>query len=284
MRNTPVDFSIVIPTYNRADSLPRTIKSVLDQRKQGWELIVVDDGSDDGTRDLMKNYSNDTRIRYIYQQHQGVSVARNTGVNFAEGSNLIFLDSDDIFFPDLIEMLSQKTCLEYDLICWEVRKLIDGRVSLWQPENLGKLFNNIKATFLAGSVCYRKDLFMKAGGYDPKMSFGENYELGIRISQFPDLKIIYLEEPLMQYTVDTQNRTSNLLMNRFYSHVHQFKKHREKYDKDRRAKATMSYLIAFTLEKLNRKTAALKYYKSSWVSCPWRTKPFLKILYLSLLK
>ena len=85
--------SIVMPTYNRRDTIERAIDSVVAQTFRDWELIVVDDGSTDGTRDLVAGL--DPRVRMIVQENQGVGGARNTGMAAAEGALIAFLDSDD---------------------------------------------------------------------------------------------------------------------------------------------------------------------------------------------
>lgn len=89
-------FSIIIPTFNRAQFIKRAIDSVLAQSYSNWELLVVDDGSTDNTRDVVMQYCNaDKRIKYIYQQNQRVSAARNRGMEACNGDYLCFLDSDD---------------------------------------------------------------------------------------------------------------------------------------------------------------------------------------------
>ena len=86
-------FSIIIPTYNRAAFLPKAIESVLAQTYTDWELIVVDDGSTDNTREVVAQY-NDERIIYIYQENAERSAARNNGISQAKGDFICFMDSD----------------------------------------------------------------------------------------------------------------------------------------------------------------------------------------------
>jgi len=95
--------SVVIATYNRADLLPETIESVLNQRFQDFELIVVDDGSTDGTREVLGAYG--ARLRYIYQENRGPSAARNLGVRNARGAWIAIQDSDDLMTPEHLETL-----------------------------------------------------------------------------------------------------------------------------------------------------------------------------------
>ncbi len=87
--------SIVMPTYNRGDTIRRAIESVLAQRFEDWELVVIDDGSTDGTRDLVAGI--DPRVRVVVQENQGVAGARNTGLGESRGALIAFLDSDDVW-------------------------------------------------------------------------------------------------------------------------------------------------------------------------------------------
>ncbi len=274
--------SFIIPSFNRAHSLPSAIDSIYRQSSSNWELIIVDDGSWDKTKDTVKPYLKDSRIKYFYQENSGVSVARNFGVNKSSGDFIIFLDSDDCFREDLVKKINEIGPSNYDLICWQVEREIDGKKFIQKPANLGKLYNGITAVFLAGSVCYKKSIFVEAGGYDKNMSFGENFELGLRLSENKDLKIKILDIPLLYYSIDTTNRTSNSIQNRLNSYIHQYEKHKDKYQQDYKANSLMNYLIGYSLEKSNNKPAALQWYKNSWRANPLNLKPMLKLLYLSI--
>ena len=92
-----MNISVIIPTFNRKKNLDRTINSVLNQTFQPFEIIVVDDGSTDGTKEWVPYYY--PNIKYIYQSNAGVRAARNKGINIAKGDWLAFLDSDDEWFP-----------------------------------------------------------------------------------------------------------------------------------------------------------------------------------------
>lgn len=96
-------FSVVIPTYNYAEYIERSIKSVCEQSEKDFEIIVVDDGSKDNTQEIVERVIDqglENNIKYIYQENQGVSVARNTGVKNSSGYYIWFLDSDDILLPN----------------------------------------------------------------------------------------------------------------------------------------------------------------------------------------
>ena len=89
-------FSIIIPAFNRAHLISKAIDSVIAQTFEDWELIIVDDGSTDNTKDLICNYQEkDSRINYIFQKNAERSAARNNGIANAKGEYICFLDSDD---------------------------------------------------------------------------------------------------------------------------------------------------------------------------------------------
>lgn len=95
--------SVVIPTYNRCDYIKESLDSVLSQIFSGFEVIVVDDGSTDGTEEIIRPYLN--RIRYLRQENRGAAVARNVGVRNAEGAYVAFMDSDDLSAPGHLQIL-----------------------------------------------------------------------------------------------------------------------------------------------------------------------------------
>ena len=97
-----IEVSIILPTFNRLDVIGRAVASILMQSHQDWELIVVDDGSTDGTRARIESL--DPRIRYIEQSNQGVYVARNTGLRAARGRFVTFMDSDDEWLPHFLAL------------------------------------------------------------------------------------------------------------------------------------------------------------------------------------
>jgi GT2 family glycosyltransferase len=97
--------SVVIPTFDRAYCVARTIQSALDQTHQNLEVLVVDDGSTDGTKDLIhRSFGSNPRVRYHYQKNEGVCSARNQGFAMAKGEYIALLDSDDIWFPWKLEL------------------------------------------------------------------------------------------------------------------------------------------------------------------------------------
>ena len=122
LRADPPQVSVIIPTYNRAGCLREAVDSVLFQEFRGFELIVVDDGSTDGTSQLLRKYGGS--IRVLRQENRGVSAARNAGIAASRGELIAFLDSDDIW-------LSGKLACQVEFFRWNPEILICQTEELW---------------------------------------------------------------------------------------------------------------------------------------------------------
>jgi glycosyltransferase involved in cell wall biosynthesis len=161
--------SVIIPTYNRANLLPRAIKSVLNQTFRDFELIIVDDGSTDNTRELVERFQKkDSRIKYFYKENGGPGSARNFGVKNARGNFVIFLDSDDMFLSGLLEEEIKYTNEFKIIMCgaWVVN-----------------LENNKIINYIVGHTdccLFEKTLFEKFGYYDEERNFSEDVGLGVK--------------------------------------------------------------------------------------------------------
>jgi glycosyltransferase involved in cell wall biosynthesis len=179
--------SVIIPTFNRGWAVKRAIDSVLGQTFKNFELIVVDDGSDDDTSDLLQKY--DARIVVIRQPNKGVSAARNLGILNAGGELISFLDSDDLWLP---EKLSRQTAF-FDhypeaLICqteeiWiRNNKRVNSKKRHQKPE--GMIFEQSLALCLVSpsAVMVRKKLLDEVGLFDEELPACEDYDLWLRIA------------------------------------------------------------------------------------------------------
>lgn len=213
--------SVVIPTYNRASYLGDAIDSVLQQTYANYEVIVVDDGSTDGTDNLIQTYGQ--RVRYIREKNQGVSVARNEGVRISGGDYIAFLDSDDIWMPDKlgrqISLLNRFP--ECDL-SFSPAWIVNARLDRIQGFPLfgGLAANEITLErlyltdiILIPTVLLRRDVFWAVGGFDPDIRFGEDWLFVLRLLSRGAL-VAYLSEPLasIRRHSPTQSHFPNLLL------------------------------------------------------------------------
>ena len=175
--------SVIVPTFNRAHALGRAVSSILEQTYRSFELIIVDDGSTDGTEMLAKGIS-DPRLHYIRQENGGVSLARNTGIAAASGELIAFLDSDDEAAPQWLEKLASLfTDPGVGLACAGIRRILEPAETevYLHPQAMGPTFDDVVALFLAGSFMVRSDLLRAAGGYANGLIGSENTELAMRL-------------------------------------------------------------------------------------------------------
>ncbi len=270
-------FSIIIPTFNRFHSILKSIESVLAQTSQNLELIIIDDGSTDNTGDAIQKYLVDTRIKYYFQENRGVSAARNKGLAESKGDFVIFLDSDDLLLPGLISKLNSLDLENLDLIFWEVKKLFEDRTEIWKPSKLEKIYNNITASFLAGSACYKRAIIIEVGGFDEKLHFGENYELGMRIAQIQELKYKVVDDIFLIYEIKAI-RENSLPLNKIAALKYLTKKHKYVYEQDPASYSRLLYQLGYLFEKINKNSEAREYFYKAWKVRPVYLKALIKVL------
>ncbi|SKB36891.1 Glycosyltransferase involved in cell wall bisynthesis [Salegentibacter holothuriorum] len=203
--------SIITPSFNRAYLLPRMIESVLRQTFKNWELIIMDDGSTDNTKEVVEAY-NDSRIKYFYTENSGAADKRNQGVEKSQYEFIIFLDSDDEVVSNwLTEFVHQIRKNKANIVsCGGQKCNSKGEViGTILPVNLGPLFQNIKANFMAGSILYHKRYFIESGGFDRNLKSGQHTDLFLRIiTDIPEieLKVFTINKPLVRVYLHTGTR------------------------------------------------------------------------------
>ena len=182
------EVSVIIPTYNRAPVLERAIGSVLGQSFRNFELIVVDDGSTDGTQDVLNSLGREHSFHCIRQINQGVSAARNHGIRVARGKWLAFLDSDDEWLPQKLEFQLEKSLEDSQcpLIHGEEIWIRDGvRVNPMKKHQKkgGDVFKDaVRLCCISPStVMLKKDLIAEVGFFREDFPVCEDYDLWLRI-------------------------------------------------------------------------------------------------------
>lgn len=178
--------SVVIPTFNHARYVVAAVDSALAQTRPPLEVIVVDDGSTDDTRDRLASYAG--RIRYIYQPNAGLSAARNAGIRAAGGGWVAFLDADDLFHPRKLELQAAAVVRHPDLALLGAQSFSDEPVRwpdvpddppvvrLRLPEVV------IRTPFAPSSVLARRDVFDAAGYFEPGLRSVEDRDMWVRLA------------------------------------------------------------------------------------------------------
>ncbi len=198
--------SVVIPTHNRKDLLPRAIKSAQNQTYKNIEIIVVSDGSTDGTDEIMKEIENqDRRICYIsYKPGKGGNYARNTGIKAAKGEYVAFLDDDDEWHKDKLEKQINivKSDPSIGLVCCGINSITEGvdYVTKYIPPatyDSSKLILMKNCIGSTTTVMVRKDIFERSGLFDEELGALQDYDLWIRICQHTHVGVV--KEPCVEY-------------------------------------------------------------------------------------
>ena len=181
-------FSIITPTYNRSERIADVIESIEKQDFVNWELIIVDDGSKDNTKEVVLRYSNkNNRIIYIYQSNQERSVARNTGISAAKGNYICFLDSDDYFQPSHLKELAKHIKLNTDKQFFFTDLTIktgdNFSIPLMRKYKLGEDFIEYCTTscIATSRACVKRTL-LDFEKFDPSIRISEDTDLWCRIA------------------------------------------------------------------------------------------------------
>ncbi len=212
--------SVIIATYNRANTICAAVDSVLEQTYPNIELIVVDDGSTDDTAEILNRYGD--KIQVVYQDNAGPAVARNRGVELSSGEIIAFLDSDDLWLPEKIE--KQVKALERfgnSVPCCLCNAFVEsqthpGTTSFdLAPLKIGPgpgLFTNVTEVLVTRSVLFnqavaiRRWAWEQVGGFDESLTYMEDHDLAVRLSLLGPWAII--REPLVVYHRGNQDALS----------------------------------------------------------------------------
>lgn len=179
--------SVIIPAYNSAKYLPDAIASVLEQTYTSYEIIVINDGSTDNTREVIEPYLD--RIRYFEQENQGVSATRNRGIYLARGDLIAFLDADDLFFPD--KLAKQAAILEAQpeigLVNSGFRLITEDGAEITTIERWHKIPELTPEVWLLhkpvlpSAMMFRKEWLLKVSGFDSRFFASEDVDIVLRM-------------------------------------------------------------------------------------------------------
>lgn len=215
MKQNPLLFSIIIPTYNRADSLGRCLESLAQQKFKNFEVLICDDGSTDNTRDIVDLFEQKLNQKYILNKNSGGPAGpRNIGVANARGEWLCFLDSDDWYAEDKLEYVSKMNLETVDFIYHNLfivqNDVVINQIKsrhLSNTDAYHDLLFNMNA-IPTSSVCVRKSIFDKTSGFlEKKEIIGlEDFQLWLNLAK-NGTRFKYIDKPLGFYFVGNDKLT-----------------------------------------------------------------------------
>ena len=226
------DISVVIPSYNHARYIGQAIESVIRQTHRNWELIVIDDGSTDGTRELLDTtYLGHPHIQIFYQDNRGAHHAINRGVSMAKGRNISILNSDDVYHPDRLQTLLAYSQVYLDSLIFTQLTPVDAQGIAMAPSHPWCLFyerliqeyrrDGTKLALLTGNFAvttsnffFSADLFKAIGGFRKKR-YNHDWEFMARLVSHGHQIVCVGQQPLLSYRLHGNNTImQNTLMAR----------------------------------------------------------------------
>ena len=217
-------FSVIIPAYNAEKFIERSYKSVINQSCDDFEIIIINDGSIDSTDNVIKTF-NDNRLKYISKKNEGVSVARNVGINIATGEYICFLDADDEYYCNHLEILKNAIFQYPDCEIFATMnstKLLSGKVISVPEKNDYYVSKDAVIDLLKGKIkvwtgcmCIKKSAFNKYGLFMIGIKHGEDRDMWERI--YVHGYLVYIRSITVQRNRDGSELTR--LYNRNWSDI-----------------------------------------------------------------
>ena len=257
--------SVVIPTYNRCGLLPRALASVFDQSVPVQEVIVVDDGSTDGTLDYLSDLALlEPRLRIVQVDHGGANRARNAGISSATGKWVAFLDSDDWWDSTKVERQLGVLAADPAAIAAFTGLLIHSanRERIANPKRAPSLmdlrcYNTLSST---SSALIRRDAIDRVKGFDPDLPSCQDWDLWFRLRGIGRFKVV--REPLTHYDGGNHSRITNNLPAVVAGHEALFERLRDGvngFSSSRRIRAWHKITLANVMRSRRRPLLALSY-------------------------
>ena len=198
--------SVVIPAFNASEHLSLAIESVLNQTHKVDEIVVVDDGSTDNTRDLIASYQA-KGVRYLWQKNQGSACARNAGIEATNGRYIAFLDADDFWLPnkiklqlELFDKSSRLVLVSGDQIFWDVDRSFKKLRKFSRHRNMKSLRTRVVFENIVGNpsmIMIARSALENSGLFDPTLRFGDDWDMWIRLAVIGDID--FVPEPVSVY-------------------------------------------------------------------------------------
>jgi glycosyltransferase involved in cell wall biosynthesis len=203
-------FSVIICTFNRKALIGRAINSLLSQKENEWEAIIIDDGSVDKSFEVIEPLIRDNhKFNYVYHSHQGVSKSRNLGINIAQGSFVTFLDSDDEYAPNHLSKRKKVLTSNPDIEILHGGFEIIGNPYVPDITQPGKMVH-LSECVVGGTFFIKVSVFVNIGVF-PDVSFGEDFHFFNKALQ-NGVKIAKIEDKTYIYHRDNEDSICNQMM------------------------------------------------------------------------
>lgn len=182
--------SLIVPTYNSAHLITTTLNSIWQSTNQNYEVLIIDDGSTDNTKDIVTPYLSDNRFKYVFQVNKGLAGARNTGIEHAKGEYLVFLDSDDVILPEKLVVQSKylDTHSDVDVAFSDSQWFVEDDLNHTLPVTFPKYEGDVLPYLLFGNfmhvnaVMVRTEKVREVGGFDINFRELEDWDLWMRLA------------------------------------------------------------------------------------------------------
>ena len=213
-----IKISVIMPTYNRGYIIARAIESVLNQHFSDWELVIVDDGSDDNTAEIVAEYR-EKRIKYITNEERGgACYARNIGMKNASGTHFCFLDSDCSWDERFLsERVKAAINCDPDLIYGRMKHIKDENINVWPFEETEYLSDQdyVKKTLVlrnlidTNTVLLKRGCWEQQGGFDTDFQRLQDWEYFSRILHAEKYNVLFQDEPLVNNYIQDDSISEN---------------------------------------------------------------------------
>jgi len=218
--------SVVIPAFNCASFISETLEGVYQQTYVNWEIVVIDDGSTDDTKSALEPHMH--RIRYFYQENKGTAAARNAGIQRARGEFVAFLDNDDYWVPEKLDLqvralqahpdcglvfsdgkeIAGSTILRDSLMAKRLHHWVNQRGDQESRATHGWLFNELimeNLIYSVSGVMVRKISVEKIGGFDESITIADDYDFYLRLTQLYPVAFLQACLYIWRYRKDSQS-------------------------------------------------------------------------------
>ena len=209
--------SVIMPSYNHKRYITESIESIINQTYHDWELIIIDDASQDRSQEIIENYTNrDSRIKAIFHgQNRGISYTMNESLEISKGDYIGLTASDDIWLPNKLERQLEVLNQNKNVIVWSDAYIINAEGEntgqLWiqrykaqqKNKNGNLLFDILRNGFICGqSVLFNRE-FVSTTRYDPRLIYANDYKFMIDLAE--NHEFVFIPEPLVKYRVHETN-------------------------------------------------------------------------------